>query len=160
MDTMQWQFKKQFKTIYKNLRRTKINILSAIGNISRNAEIRYLANGDSVASFSFALSSGYGDKQITTWLNCSLWGKRAETLAQMLLKGTKIGISGELTNRPYKAKDGTEKFSLDLRVNDVTLLGGKPNPNNSDDERNYENQTLPTKQNTLPSDDFEEIIPF
>ena len=110
-----------------------------------------MANGDPIASFSFALNSGYGDKQITTWLSCSLFGKRATTLAPMLLKGTKIGISGELTNRPYTAKDGTEKFSLDLRVNDVTLLG-KPTGQASE---------APTKQ-SLPVEDmqFDQDIPF
>jgi len=108
---------------YQNIRRTKINNLSAIGNISKDSEVRHTPNGDVVCQFNFALNSGYGDKQITTWLNCSLWGKRAETLAPMLLKGTKIGITGELTNRPYTAKDGTEKYSLEVRVSDVTLLG-------------------------------------
>jgi single-strand DNA-binding protein len=103
-----------------------MNVLNAIGNVSRDAEVRYTPNGDAIASFSFALNSGYGDKQITTWLNCSIWGKRAETLAPMILKGSKIGITGELTNRPYTAKDGTEKYSLDVRVSDVTLLGAKP----------------------------------
>ena len=102
-----------------------MNLLTAIGNIAKDAELRFTPKGDAIASFSFALNSGFGDKQITTWLNCSVWGKRAETLAPMLLKGTKIGISGELTNRPYTAKDGTEKTSLDVRVNDVTLLGSK-----------------------------------
>jgi single-strand DNA-binding protein len=106
-----------------------MNLLTAIGNISKDAELRFTPKGDAIASFSFALNSGYGDKQITTWLNCSVWGKRAETLAPMLLKGTKIGISGELTNRPYTAKDGTEKHSLDVRVNNVTLLGSKADAN-------------------------------
>lgn len=128
-----------------------MNNLSAIGNIARNAEMRYMANGDPIASFSFALSSGYGDKQITTWLNCSLFGKRAETLAPMLIKGTKIGINGELTNRPYTAKDGSEKFSLDLRVNDITLLG-KPTGQSSD--------VAEKKEAILPSDDFDDLIPF
>jgi single-strand DNA-binding protein len=71
------------------------------------------------------LTSGYGDKAVTTWLNCSLWGKRAETLAPMLLKGTQIAITGELTNRSYADKSGVNKFSLELRVNDITLLGKK-----------------------------------
>lgn len=104
-----------------------MNVLNAIGNISRDAELRFTASGDAICSFNLALNSGYGDKQITTWLNCSVWGKRGQTLAPMLLKGTKVGISGELTNRPWTDKEGNEKFSLDVRVNDVTLLGTKPN---------------------------------
>ena len=102
-----------------------MNNLSAIGNVSKDAEWRHTASGDAVCQFNFALNSGYGDKQVTTWLNCSLWGKRATTLAPMLLKGTKIGITGELTNRPYTAKDGTEKYSLEVRIVDLTLLGSK-----------------------------------
>jgi single-stranded DNA-binding protein len=46
----------------------------------------------------------------------------------MLLKGTQIGITGEISLRPYKAKDGTEKSSLECRVNDVTLLGKSEKP--------------------------------
>lgn len=133
-----------------------MNLLTAIGNIGRDAEVRFTPNGDAIASFSFALTSGYGEKQITTWLNCSIWGKRAETLAQMLLKGTKIGISGELTNRPYKAKDGTEKFSLDVRVNDVTLLG------KNEAKQSQQSQHPTTNNNGLgmSEHEFDESIPF
>lgn len=102
-----------------------MNNLNAIGNVGKDAELKYTAKGDPICNFSFALTSGYGEKQVTTWVNCALFGKRAETLAPMLLKGTKIGIEGQLTNRPYTSKDGTEKLSLELRVNDVTLLGSK-----------------------------------
>jgi single-strand DNA-binding protein len=100
-----------------------MNSLSAIGNISADSILRYTQKGDAVASFNFALTSGYGDKQVTTWLSCSLFGKRAETLAPMLLKGTKIGITGEISARTYKAKDGTEKSVTECRISDVTLLG-------------------------------------
>jgi len=101
-----------------------MNVLNAIGNIN-NPELRFLPDATPVLQFSFALNSGFGDKQITTWLNCSLFGKRAQTLADMVKKGDRVGITGELTNRKYTAKDGTEKYSLDCRVNDLTLLGTK-----------------------------------
>lgn len=101
-----------------------MNVLTAIGNIN-NPELRFLPDETPVFQFSFALNSGYGDKQITTWLNCSVFGKRGQTLSEMLTKGDKVGITGELINRKYKDKSGAEKFSLDCRVNDVTLLGSK-----------------------------------
>jgi single-strand DNA-binding protein len=106
-----------------------MNNLSATGNIGKEATIRYTPNGDAVAQFSFALTSGYGDKQVTTWLNCSIWGKRAESLAPHLTRGAKVGITGELTNRPYTDKQGNEKHSLELRVNDLTLLSSKSDSN-------------------------------
>lgn len=84
--------------------------------------MKYLADGTPLCNFSFALTSGYGDKAKTSWLNCSVFGKRAETLAPMLLKGTRIGITGEITNREYTDKEGAKKYSLECRVSDVTLL--------------------------------------
>jgi single-strand DNA-binding protein len=102
-----------------------MNVLSCIGNIGQDAELRFLPNATPVCQFSFALSSGFGDKQVTTWLRCSVYGKRAETLAPMLTKGTRIGITGELTNREYADKSGVTKQSLEVRVSDVTLLGSK-----------------------------------
>ena len=134
-----------------------MNSLSAIGNISRDAELRFTPNQDAICSFSFALNSGFGDKQVTTWLNCNVWGTRAEKLAPMLLKGTKVGIQGELTNRPYKAKDGTEKFSLEVRVNDLTLLGGKGDTSTSPSKNN-----APQATKTASSVDYDdgEALPF
>ncbi len=103
-----------------------MNVLNAIVNLGgKDAEVRYTPSGDAVTQFSVALQSGYGDKQVTTWLNCNMWGKRGETIASYLTKGTRIGITGELTNREYEAKDGSKKYSLELRVSDVTLLGAK-----------------------------------
>lgn len=102
-----------------------MNLLAATGRLGQDAKLSYTANQDAICNFSLSLTAGYGDKATTTWLNCNLWGKRAEILAPMLLKGTQIGITGEISTRQYKAKDGTEKSSLECRVGDVTLLGGK-----------------------------------
>jgi len=129
-----------------------MNVLNAIGNIGKDAEIRHTPNGDAVAQFSFALTSGYGDKAITTWLNCNVWGKRAETLAPMLLKGTKIGITGELTNRPYTDKSGNEKYSLEVRISDVTMLGSKADGGKV--------QRQDSKPNVQDISDIDSDIPF
>lgn len=133
-----------------------MNVLNAIGNVGKDAELRFTDKGDPIAQFSFALTSGYGDKAITTWINCSLWGKRSETLALMLTKGTKIGISGELTNRKYVAKDGTEKYSLELRINDLTLLGKA----NVSDVKENASANVKTASTTDSLDELESDLPF
>lgn len=134
-----------------------MNSLNAIGNIGQSAELKYLPDSTPVAQFSFALQAGYGDKQVTTWLRCSIFGKRAETLTPMLLKGTRIGITGELTNRPYTDKQGVEKYSLELRVSDVTLLGAKDaKPSEDRPERGVQNPTY-EKDSGM---DFESDVPF
>ena len=137
-----------------------MNVLNAIGNVGKDCEIRYTPAGKAVASFSFALTSGYGDKQVTSWINCNLWGDRAETLSPMLVKGTKVGITGELTNRPYTDKQGVEKYSLECRINDLTLLTPKP----KSDSQPSSNTSAPAKQNNAPTgsgfDDFNDDVPF
>jgi len=102
-----------------------MNNLSAVGNVGSDAELRFTKEGTAVAGFSFALSSGYGDKKKTTWLRCSILGKRGETLAPMLTKGTQIALNGEISLNEYVAKDGTNKSSVECLVQSVTLLGKK-----------------------------------
>ena len=103
-----------------------MNVLSAVGNLPRDAELRFLPDSTPVLSFSLALNSGYGEKAQTDWLDCSLFGKRGESLAPILLKGTKIGVTGELSTGKYPdKKSGVEKTTLRLRVQSVTLTGNK-----------------------------------
>lgn len=130
-----------------------MNVLCATGNIN-NPELRFLQDATPVLQFSFALNSGYGEKRVTTWLNCSLYGKRAETLAPMLAKGDKVGITGELTNRPYTDKQGNEKHSLDLRISDLTLLSSKG------DIKPQAQQNNAPKAQTGGFDDMESDLPF
>ena len=103
-----------------------MNVLSAIGNLPRDAELRFLPDSTPVLSFSLALNSGFGEKAQTDWLDCSLFGKRGESLAPILLKGTKVGVTGELSTGKYPdKKSGVEKTTLRLRVQSVTLTGNK-----------------------------------
>lgn len=127
-----------------------MNIYNFIGGIGRDCETRFTPKGDAVTSFSVAVNSGYGDKAMTSWINCNLWGKQAESLAPYLKKGTKVAVSGDLTLRPYTTKDGAEKTSADVRVNSLTLLGSKEGASAK------QNDSLPDAN----SDSFDEMIPF
>ena len=96
-----------------------MNVYTASGNIGRDAEVRN-AGGTSVACFSLAVKSGYGDKAQTVWVDCSIWGKQAESgLVQYLKKGQFVVVTGELGTREHEGKT-----YITLRVNNVTL-GGK-----------------------------------
>lgn len=100
-----------------------MNNITIAGQLGKDAEIRYLPNGDPVASFSVADSQGR-DK-LTIWWNASLFGKRAESLAPYLLKGQAVTISGTVTEREWTDKEGGKRKSMDVRVNDLALQGGK-----------------------------------
>lgn len=130
-----------------------MNNLCATGRIGKDCETRFTQGGDAITSFALAIDSGYGEKKITTWLNCSMFGKRGESVAPYLKKGGQVAISGELTNRPYTDKSGNERLSLDLRVNDLTLIGGKP-------DRQEQITPKPTATREPGEDDGEDDIPF
>ena len=102
-----------------------MNNLSATGNAGNDAEVRFTSDGTAIASWSIALTSGYGKNEKTTWLRCNMFGKRGETIAQYIKKGSQVGVNGEISLNTYKGKDGAEKTSLECNVQSVTLLGKK-----------------------------------
>ena len=103
-----------------------MNSWSFTGHIGEDCNTRFTQSGDSVVSFSVGVKSGFGDKATTTWAKCAMFGKRGESVAPYLKKGALVGISGEVNLRDYQDKEGQKRYSLDVRVNDLTLLGGKP----------------------------------
>lgn len=100
-----------------------MNSISISGSLGKDSETRYLPNGDAVTNFSVADSQGK-DKD-TIWWNCQLFGKRAESLGQYLMKGQAVTVIGNVTQRKYTDKNGQERTSMDVRVQDVALQGGK-----------------------------------
>lgn len=95
------------------------------GNLGTDAEVKYLPNGGAVCEFSAAVKAGYGDKETTLWLRCSMFGKKAEgALPGYLQKGTKVCISGELSMDEWE-KDGVKNKMLKIRVEDLDLIGSK-----------------------------------
>jgi single-strand DNA-binding protein len=100
-----------------------MNVFNTIARLGKDAELKYMPSGDAVMQFTAAFDSGYGDKKVTTWLSCALFGKRAsENLCQYLTKGTQVGLSGEIKLDEWRGQDGTTQKTLKMRVNDLTLL--------------------------------------
>lgn len=118
-----------------------MNVLTASGNIGRDAEVRN-AGGTAVAGFSLAMKSGYGDKTQTIWLDCSIWGKQAESgLVQYLKKGQFVVVSGELGTREH---DG--KTYITLRCNSVDLGGKQDGGQQSQQRPAPQQQAQPQQQ--------------
>jgi single-strand DNA-binding protein len=100
-----------------------MNSISVSGNIGKDSEVRFLPNGDPICSFSVADSMG--KDKATIWWNCSLFGKRAEALSQYLVKGQQVTVIGNVTEREWTDKQGVTRKSMDVRVSDIALMGGK-----------------------------------
>ena len=100
-----------------------MNNITISGNLTKDAESRVLSNGDPVASFGVADNQGK-DKPAIFW-NCSLFGKRGESLAPYLIKGQPVTVIGSVSEREWTDKDGMKRKSMDVRVLDIALQGGR-----------------------------------
>jgi len=100
-----------------------MNNITVAGSLGKDCELKQLQNGDMIANFSIADSMGKGKG--TIWWNCTLYGKRAESLSQYLVKGQAVTVSGSVIEREWTDKEGSKRKNMDVRVNDVALQGGR-----------------------------------
>jgi single-strand DNA-binding protein len=99
-----------------------MNSITVSGTVG-NAELKYLQSGDPVLAFSVA--DGQGKDKPTIWWNCSIFGKRAESLANYVQKGGKVTVVGTVSEDQYTDKNGNDKKAMKVRVSDIALQGGK-----------------------------------
>ena len=103
-----------------------MNVFTCTTRLYKDAEQRFTKNGDSIVSFRGAVDSGFGQNKKTSWLKFNLWGKRGDSLLPYLKDKTQVVVSGEFSNEEYTDKDGNKRTSAEIRVNELTLVGGKP----------------------------------
>lgn len=100
------------------------NSITAAGRLTADSEIRYTNSGEPVLGFTVASDVGFGDKKVTNFFRCTIWGKRGESLVQHLKKGQQVTIFGLLSLREFES-NGVKRLSPDVRVNEIALQGGK-----------------------------------
>lgn len=93
--------------------------ITIAGRLTRDAETRD-AGSDKVTSFSVAVDDRSSKEKSTIFFDCSLWGKRGESLKQYLAKGTSVTVTGDFGKREYEGKT-----YFTVKVDNVTLQGGK-----------------------------------
>jgi single-strand DNA-binding protein len=108
-----------------------VNKVILVGNLGRDAEVRYTPGGAAVATLSLATTEVYKDKEgqrqeQTEWHRVVLWGKTAETLSEYLRKGKQIYVEGRLQTRSWDDKEGKKRYTTEIRGDRVVLLGGAP----------------------------------
>lgn len=108
-----------------------LNRVTLIGNLGQDPEVKYMQSGDAVASFSLATSESWKDKtsgeqvEKTEWHRCVAWRKLAEIVGQYARKGQKLYVEGKLQTRKWTDKEGQERYTTEIQVNDVILLSAK-----------------------------------
>jgi single-strand DNA-binding protein len=106
-----------------------VNKVILVGNLGRDAELRYTPGGAAVATLNMATTEVWNDKggqrqEKTEWHRVVLWGKTAESLSEYLTKGKQIYVEGRLQTRQWDDKDGNKRYTTEIRSDRVVLLGG------------------------------------
>jgi single-strand DNA-binding protein len=106
-----------------------VNKVILVGNLGRDAELRYTPGGAAVATLNMATTEVWNDKagarqEKTEWHRIVLWGKTAESLNEYLTKGKQIYVEGRLQTRQWDDKDGNKRYTTEIRGDRVVLLGG------------------------------------
>lgn len=92
------------------------------GRLGRDAELHTVpASGESVLNFSVAVDIGTRDNPKTQWVECAIFGKRAQSLERWLTKGVKVTVSGRVSLDTFKGRDGVERTSLKMSVNEIDM---------------------------------------
>lgn len=107
-----------------------INKVLITGNLTRDAELRSTASGMAIAMFGVAVNDRRKNSQTGEWedcpnfIDCTMFGKRAEALTPYMLKGTKVAIEGKLRWHQWET-DGQKRSKIDVIVDEIELMGGK-----------------------------------
>ena len=104
-----------------------LNVLTMIGRLTRDPELRNTNSGNPVGNFTIACDDiplADGTKPVV-FLDCSIFGKQAETLVKFFKKGSLIAITGRLTQRKYTNKNGVEVKATECTVNRIEFVESK-----------------------------------
>lgn len=119
-----------------------------IGRLTRDCESRATSGGTTVGRFTLAVDRPpYKGEKKTDFLDCVLWGKAAESLAQYLTKGKAIAVTGAVQVNEWE-KDGQKQRKYEIKVNDVRFLPGskgesKPDAGDFGQEISFSEEDLP-----------------
>lgn len=105
-----------------------INKVCLTGNLTRDAELKALPGGTPVLGFGLAVNDRRKNPQTDEWedypnfVDCTMFGARAERLAQYLKKGGKVALEGKLHYSSWESKDGQKRSKLEVVVSDLEFM--------------------------------------
>lgn len=152
-----------------------VNKVIIIGNLGKDPEVRYLPNGDAVANFTVATSRQWKDKtsgekqEETEWHRLVAYGRTGEIIGEYLKKGSSAYFEGRLKTRKWTDKEGIDKYTTEIIVEQMTMLGSKRDSEGGGGERPTHGQqraatrpaaAAPAAKSGTGFDDMDDDIPF
>lgn len=152
-----------------------INVCTFTGRLGRDCEVKYMSNGEAVANFAIAVGEAWKNKEgekveNTEWVRCTAYRQLGEICGEWLKKGQQVAVVGKMKTRKWTDKDGQERYTTEVILERMTMLGGKPA------EGDAPRQERPARSNDAPRetqaaktagydgkggfDDMEDDLPF
>jgi single-strand DNA-binding protein len=108
-----------------------VNSVILVGHLGKDPELKTMTSGESVANASLATTENWKDKsgvkqEKTEWHNLVFYRRLAEIAGQYLKKGSLIYIEGKIQTRKWQTKEGHDRYTTEIIVKDMKMLGGKP----------------------------------
>lgn len=160
-----------------------INRVVLVGRLTRDPDLRYTSSGIAVANFTIAVNRPFSNQQgerEADFINCVIWRKPAENLANYMSKGSLIGVDGRIQSRSYDGQDGKRVYVTEVVADSVQFLesrssnrgasadGGQGSGNNQQgqdqNQQQEPNQNQPSQnnknENLEPIDISDDDLPF
>ncbi|MBP1949446.1 single-stranded DNA-binding protein [Virgibacillus litoralis] len=159
-----------------------LNRVVLVGRLTKDPDLRYTPNGVAVANFTIAVNRPFSNQQgnrDADFINCVVWRRPAENLANYMKKGSLIGVDGRLQTRTFEGKDGKTVFVTEVVADSVQFLESKgssqssgqqssgyqqnQNQNQNQNQTNQnqnQNEEEPFKNNGEPIDISDDDLPF
>lgn len=108
-----------------------VNKVILVGRLGKDPETRYMTNGEAVTNATLATSENWKDKsgekqEKTEWHNLVFYRRLAEIAGEYLKKGSMVYVEGKLQTRKWQTKEGQDRYTTEIIVAEMTMLGSKP----------------------------------
>lgn len=156
-----------------------VNKVILVGRLGKDPEVRYMTNGEAVANATLATSENWKDKsgekqERTEWHSLVFYRRLAEIAGEYLKKGSQIYVEGKIQTRKWQDKEGKDRYTTEIIVNEMQMLGGKSSGSSFEvmeqsapEQRSAPARSAaPARQTPAPSssgssfDNFDDDIPF
>ena len=138
-----------------------INNVVLIGRLTRDVELRYTPSNVAVATFNLAVNRNFKNQQTgereADFINCVMWQKSAENLANWTRKGMLIGITGRIQTRSYENQQGQRVYVTEVVADSFQVLEKR---DNSANQLSMDEQMPPAFENSQPMDISDDDLPF
>jgi single-strand DNA-binding protein len=153
-----------------------VNKAIIVGNLGRDPEVRYSANGNAIANVTVATTDSWRDKQSgerqerTEWHRVVFFGRLAEIAGEYLKKGSQVYVEGRLQTRKWEDQSGQERYTTEIVAAEMQMLGGRGSADASESSGDSHYAQGPSERPTssggggsrsaAPEPEFDDDIPF